>query len=106
MKTGIRGRGENETRWQERVRLAEAYPGGVSSYCRRAGVSVEALRYWRKKSGAALATASAVRVSPPVFLPIQVMEAVAPARVQALPDAKWVADVILHLSAGRAGSQS
>jgi len=96
MRNRIGNRGANRERWQERVRQANQHPEGLSAYCRANDISIGALNYWRKKEQSkspALAQRSA-------FVPIQVMAAETEVPAPRLPDSKWVADLILHLSAG------
>lgn len=105
---------EIEKKWQERVRLAEEHVGGISAYCKQAGVSSSALYMWRKKLSLnkrvdakvenQSAKGSALR---PAFVPIQIMAAQIPTEsLRKLPDPKWVASVILHLYEGLLGGQS
>ena len=95
-------RATNRERWEERVRQAERYPEGLAAYCRVNRISFYALKYWRRKVHAqppALPIAEAQRSA---FMPIQVIasEDEISCPVPRLPDSKWVADFILHLSAG------
>lgn len=90
---------ENEKQWQEHVRLASEHEDGVTSYCRTAGISVKGLGYWRKKFERKPRTNPHQRSA---FIPVQVLasEDAVSSLGRERPDAKWVADIILHLSAG------
>ena len=96
MRNSIGNRGANKARWQERVKQANRYPEGLAAYCRANGVSLGALNYWRKKDK----PKPPALVQRPAFIPIQVMAAEDEIQSPRLPDSKWVADLILHLSAG------
>jgi hypothetical protein len=64
-------------------------------------VSLSSLKYWRRKCGVAEPPAvSAPR--PSRFIPVElVSSAVEPGREERwLPDPKWVAELIVHLSRG------
>ena len=76
--------------WHCRVADAANWPGSLESYCRSKGVSAPALRYWRKKlvSG---------KGSP--FVPVEVVAEIEP-RHRALPDPRWLAELINGLSGG------
>jgi transposase-like protein len=96
MSPGIRRKKEKQ--YQEHIRKAQADPAGIAAYCRRAGISVNTLNYWRSK----------VRPEPPMldgdespaFLPVQVIESAEPSPRSNLPDPRWVAKVMLHLARG------
>ncbi len=83
-------RSANVEVWRRRLEAAENFPGTILEYCRCEGISREALRYWRQRLGSAA-------VSP--FAPVEVL---LPTPVARLPDARWVAELILHLHAGGA----
>ncbi|MCM2280255.1 MAG: hypothetical protein NDI61_00255 [Bdellovibrionaceae bacterium] len=55
---------------------AENFPGTILEYCRREGISREALRYWRKRLGSAVAS------------PFAQVEVLPPAPAARLPDAQ------------------
>lgn len=101
MKIATENRAEKEKRWQERLEAANVHPGGLAAYCRENQVSRSALDYWRKK----IRKATLQRLNQPrPFIPIEVLEAeLRIANKPVLPDAKWVAEVILHLCAGMTG---
>ncbi len=82
--------------WRAHVARVEKYAGSHEAYCRSAGISSPALKYWRnkiKKEGRMAA--------PPVpqFVPVEVM----PERAAAtgLPDPRWLAELIICLNRGR-----
>lgn len=100
MRNNIGNRAANKARWQERVKQANRHPEGLTAYCRAHNVSLGALKYWRKKDQAKPPVPAFVQQRRPAFIPIQVMETENEIQSQRLPDSKWVADLILHLSAG------
>jgi transposase-like protein len=95
---GTRSRVENEKRWRERVRRAEAYSGSLGAYCRTEGISPSSLWYWRRKASSKAAL-SVVAARPPAFVPVQVVHA--PLECEdpesSLPDPRWVAEILAHL---------
>jgi hypothetical protein len=93
MNTGFRS--EKDKGWQEQVRRAETHQGGLADYCRRTGISVNSLNYWRRKLNRG--SIAQEREVIPAFLPVEVMSGAANDREIPLPDPKWVAEVMLHL---------
>jgi hypothetical protein len=88
----LSARNENQQVWRARVERASRRKGTILEFCADEGVSREALRYWQRKldrQPQRLPT-----MSP--FISVEVLEP-APRR---LPDARWVAELILHLQAG------
>lgn len=84
--------------WQEHVQRSRVHPGSVASYCREAGILAGSLRYWRKKL-AVNTRARGDRKSAFVAVEVSPSPPAAPRSVsRPLPDPKWVAQVILHLS--------
>ncbi len=88
---------ENERAWRQRVARAGAYRGNIKDFCQSEGISREGLRYWQKKISA--------KGSRPVRVPAVSrfvgVEIVDPIPVVArLPDASWVAELILSLHCG------
>ena len=91
---------EKEKYWQEHLRLAREHKAGPTSYCRAVGISIMSLSYWRKRCERRPLAKIHERSA---FIPIQILNPEIPAvrsLERELPDAKWVADLILHLSAG------
>jgi transposase-like protein len=94
---------EDQRQWKKWVEEAERYPGGLTAYCRKAGITVNALSYWRKK----LRGQPSLSRSRPssAFVPVQVLPAESLLRSLELPDAKWLADLIGHLAVHPSRSQ-
>lgn len=90
MKTSL-NRVSKEQTWRERVARAARHSGTVLDFCRREGVSREALRYWQRK----LKTKQAL-VPTASFARVEVLE-VPTVGSRPMPDAKWLAELILHL---------
>ena len=85
-------------KWAERIQTAEMHPGGYAGYCREYGIPEHQLYYQRKKARAnrsqSLGQAVGVRkASVPAFVPV-----VLDPPSSSLPNAKWVAELIVHLS--------
>lgn len=101
METRISNRTENEARWRKRVAGVREHRGTLTSYCHAQGISLEALKYWRNKLEAkSVVQAARSSVRPQPFVPIQVVSPEPMRTGLSLPDARWVAELILHLSAG------
>jgi hypothetical protein len=81
---------QKEKFWREQVTLAERREGSLESFCRERGLSPNTLGYWRRKLG----TGEMKQVALPPFIPVTVDVAAS----RALPDPKWLAELIVHLS--------
>lgn len=82
----------NDPNWEEEIALYDEYEGSGASFCRSRGLSVVRFQYWKEKLGKpkqnrvkSFAPFALARLSPK------------PETTVALPDARWVADIILHL---------
>ena len=81
--------------WRQHIELANQYPDGVLKYCRANGLASQTFYKWKLKSKdmhtpiklAAMQPFAEVHVCKPEVL-----------RRQGLPDAKWLAEFVLHLS--------
>lgn len=96
---------DNEKKWRDRMSAAAAFSGSIESYCRSEGISASSFYYWRAKLGnSTRAVVSRKGPRPAAFVPIEVMgqsmvgawAAVGAAR--ALPNPRWVAEVIRYLA--------
>lgn len=85
----------NAEAWRRRLAAADTFPGTITEYCRREGISREALRYWRGRLAKTRTPAEATAG----FARVEVLPA-APVAPIGLPDPRWVAELILHLQAG------
>lgn len=87
---------EHQRQWKKRIEESQCYSGGLAAYCQKAGITVNALSYWRRKLRDQLAL---LRSGPSsAFIPVQVMTVENSDRRPELPDAKWLADLIRHLA--------
>lgn len=92
---------ENERLWRTRVAQASRHEGGIGAYCRLHGISREALRYWEKRIGGKSRRSPgsrALRLARP-FVEVEVEPMIVR---PSLPDPRWVAELIIHLSRGGA----
>ena len=84
--------------WSEHLAAAASYPQGIGAYCGEHGLSTTMYYKWKAK----LAQAKSVKVG--AFLPVTVSTATefrgANTKVYDLPEARWVAGVMLHLIRG------
>ena len=83
-------RREKESFWRSELTLLEKYSGSSSEFCRERGLSLYRLKYWQRRLGES-ESGKAVAVSP--FIAVAVGTVAAPS----LPDARWVARIVLHL---------
>lgn len=81
---------EQARKWRAHVAKASTWPGSFESYCRTAGVSAPALRYWKKKMAAKEISG---------FVPVEVVVE-QPSSQKSLPDPRWVAEFVGHLFGG------
>ena len=102
MNPGNRTREENANRWKKWVEGAEGYSGAMKTYCMEKGITVVALRYWRKK----------LKIKPPEvlekpspFMSVEVLTGEKVIPIPVMPEPKWVAEFIFHLSSNFRGSE-
>jgi hypothetical protein len=84
--------------WQQHIDAAKSFPGSAQHYCDVRELKVASFYQWRKRlSKYQLPKKSA-------FLPVIVAQVEQPDRTPeiALPNAQWVAEVMLHLIRGLA----
>ncbi len=85
----------NEPNWSEEITLFGEYDGSGASFCRSRNLSVVRFQYWKQKLGK-LSGKNVGKLSP--FISVKVAAKV---ERSALPDARWLADLILSLGDGR-----
>ena len=98
---------DQEKLWQEHLAQAEKHPISQVAYCREAGIEPRKLYAARERMKSQLKEKQSLKRKSPrsQFLPVTVSAVPAP-RVQTgsqrtgLPDASWVAEVMLHLVRG------
>lgn len=91
----ISKRSGKEKFWRDQVRLFASFNGSQTAFCRHHGLSVSTFQYWHRKFHQTDREVQIVDPSP--FIEVQVESA--PSRPK-MPDAKWVAELILHLQEG------
>jgi hypothetical protein len=93
---------EKETKWRRHIERANARTGSLEKFCLAEGLSMATLNYWRKKLKDDSRT-SMQAISPrrklPQFIPIQMTESTTEQKNRNLPDAAWLAEFILQLTA-------
>ena len=87
-------RGSKERYWRNHISMAERFGGSLASYCRAQEISLNTFNYWRKKFAAG-SVKKAVVASPFAGVLVERIPV-----NRGLPDPRWVADLILHLSDG------
>lgn len=89
--------------WQQQTIAAEEYSGTLKEFCKHKGISLNTLQYWRHKfNNEALGKLTQTQTqtqtkNPSPFVAVAFEKAQV---LSSLPDAKWVAEFILHLQAG------
>lgn len=98
MKSSIRQ--EKVRYWRRHIAKAAAYAGSQQSYCRAEEISLHSFQYWKKKFADESRQERSVKaLLPSPFMAVEVerTEQVLPLT---LPDARWVAELIIHLQQG------
>lgn len=81
--------------WRKRIEASESFAGSEREYCDSQGLSLATFRYWKSKLRVELPAGLVMPTSPFVRVEIE-----RPRPQSKLPDAKWVAEVLMHLSRG------
>ena len=96
--------------WRAHVANADNFPAGVSAYCAEQGLKLSTYYGWRKLVGLGSSVPKPrkpkrIKKAQPSFLPVAVTSG--PVEVESmfqsmpkLPEARWVAEVMLHLVRG------
>jgi hypothetical protein len=84
--------------WQQHVEAAKSFPGSAQKYCDAHEIESPSFYSWRKRLSGARNPDMAK------FLPVIISESERPAEQsgRGLPNAHWVAEVMLHLIRGLA----
>ena len=91
---------DRERHWRSHLADIKAHHGSVKSYCRTHGLSADMMYYWRKKlsiNGSGAARRLPMIIGKPAFARVEAAPAAPTTRAVGLPDAKWVAEFIVHL---------
>lgn len=83
--------------WRQHIALANQYPDGIQKYCDANGLASQTFYYWKFKLNARRKNKVAKLTSTTPFAEVQVCKPEV-LRKQDLPDAKWLAEFVLHLS--------
>jgi len=85
-----------QQQWRDHMAAAKDFSGSIESYCRSKGITPSAFYYWKKR----LCETSARSIVPAVssFVPVEVVRGQRPS--SGLPDPKWVAEFVIHLTGG------
>ena len=93
--------------WRNHLVAAQSDPNGITAYCKLHGLRSATYYGWRKKLKVGISEPKKVSIGRPKiprspFLPVAVSvpETKFQNRSPALPNAKWVAEVMLHLIRG------
>lgn len=83
--------------WQQHIELANQYPSGIQKYCEANGLASQTFYKWRLKINSKPNKKLATLKPTNPFAVVQVSKPEV-SRKQGLPDAKWLAEFILHLA--------
>lgn len=86
---------DKEIFWRDQVRSFARFNGSQTAFCRHHGLSVSTFQYWYRKFHQTDREVQIIEPSP--FIEVQVES---PPSKHNMPDAKWVAELILHLQEG------
>ena len=101
-------RSKSEDVWRDRVGRASRRSGSIAAFCKAEGISSQALSYWQQKlrhvarRRAVVPTPRATARTASPFVGVEIMESEG-SKVPSgsrLPEAKWIAELILHLTRG------
>ena len=84
---------EKREYWVTKVREAQSFSGSVKAFCEQQGISLATFGYWKAKLKSQPLTRMSVQPSPFVRVEIERPKST-------LPDPKWVAEILVHLSRG------
>lgn len=89
---------DKEEFWREQVRLFATFKGSRREYCRTHGLSANSFQYWYHKCNQTKKRDIQV-VAPSPFVEVKIDRQAEPSS-RNVPDARWVAELILHLQEG------
>ena len=90
---------EKEKIWRAHMAKAAAFDGSNRSYCKSASISLNTFQYWRSKFAFSKEVGQAKSAARSAFARAEIVNAMPePFRLSRLPDPKWMAELILHLS--------
>lgn len=90
---------DQEKYWRAHLVQAEKHPKSQMAYCQEAGIEARKLYAFRERAKARGKKLLKSKVDGSGFSPVRVLEA-APLGHNHLPEARWVADLILQLVRG------
>jgi len=80
--------------WREQVRQADLFEGTATAFCRQRGLNLAPFYSWRRRFRAEVQDQSRSVVRSP-FVAVEVLPE---NRASHLPDPKWLAEFVRHLS--------
>ena len=94
-----RSRQEVEKFWKQHIEAAKSFSGSVQKYCDANGIESASFYSWRKRLSSVARDPDYAK-----FLPVIISDSDrrSAASERALPNARWVAEVMLHLIRGLA----
>ena len=84
--------------WSKHLDLANQYPAGILKYCEVNGLAIQTFYKWKLRlQSQVVKNLPAKRLTKSPFAEVQVCRPEV-VHQQSLPDAKWLAQLILHLN--------
>ena len=85
--------------WTARIEQAAQFPGSVVDFCQQEGLSIHTFRYWQRKLKDRERKTKPIESNP--FARVSILGQSQPREERrALPDPRWVAEVLLQLHRG------
>ena len=85
--------------WSQHIDLANQYPDGILKYCEVNGLACQTFYKWKLKLKSRGRQTSTKLAAMSPFAEVQVCKPEV-MRGQSLPDARWLAEFILHMNQG------
>ena len=81
--------------WRQQLIAAERFPGSLREFCKHKGISLNTFQYWRNKFSNE--SQGQLIQTPNPFVTVAVEQTQV---MSSMPDARWLAELILHLQTG------
>lgn len=81
--------------WRQHIIASERFPGSLREFCKHKGISLSNFHYWRNKFSNE--SQGQLIQNPNPFVPVAVEQTQV---MSSMPDASWLAELILHLQMG------
>lgn len=85
--------------WRRHIELANEYPDGIQKYCELNSLASQTYYKWKLKLDIRKQAKQSKQITQQQFAAVQVCDPEI-VRSRTLPDARWLAELILHLGRG------